>query len=332
MKFSCLRHLKEDLNRFRKMTVNLLNPMKNILTSLLLSVAVVSYAQNAKNELKGAALLQHAYKTNSITELNKFFANWQKDEPSLGDGEITKLSDTEKQAYAVFMAFYRPLDINSLGGSEFGKDIYNNVKYLIIQPQVKIYSTGKIVDVGAERDSIAVQAITKSSLPDSLKTKYLKRIDGKLSAEVLADFASNFDTDEDRKDTLVGNIINFRPQIKCGDKLPLYLTSKYDTLLNAFLGSTYLPLGAGGIMNPARSNGESLKREKFLDHLIKVWYGHWGGYWQLYSYPQVYSITFDKQMHRAEVNFRFIYEGGKAILENKNGQWKLLSSQRTWIE
>jgi hypothetical protein len=98
------------------------------------------------------------------------------------------------------------------------------------------------------------------------------------------------------------------------------------------LGNAHLPLGAGGIMNPARSNGQSLKREKFLAHFIKIWYGHWGGYWQLYSYPEVYSIIFDKQMNRAEVNFRFIYEGGKAVLENKNGQWKLLSSMRTWIE
>jgi hypothetical protein len=129
--------------------------MKNILILLLLSCAVVSYAQNTKSELKGAVLLQHAYKTNSIIELNKFFAGWQKDKLSLSDGEIAKLSDAEKQAYAVFTAFYRPLDINSLGGSEFGNTIYNNVKYLIIQTHVKIYSTSKIIDAGAARDSIA---------------------------------------------------------------------------------------------------------------------------------------------------------------------------------
>jgi hypothetical protein len=306
--------------------------MKNLLIALLLSFSGLGYAQKAKNELKGAPLLQHAYKTNSLTELNQFFADWHKNNKPLSDAEIAKLSEIEKQAYGVFTAFYRPLEIDSLGGSEFGSNIYNNVRYLIIQSHVKIYSTAKILDMGAERDSIAVQAVNKSTLPDSVKTKYLKRVNGKLSREVLADFGNGFNLDEYRKDTLIENIVNFRPQIKCGDKLPVYLTSRYDTILNAFLGNTHLALGAGGIMNPARSKGESLKREKFLNQMVKIWYGHWGGYWQLYSYPEVYSIIFNKQMNRAEVNFRFIYEGGKAVLESKNGQWKLLSSMRTWIE
>ncbi len=85
-------------------------------------------------------------------------------------------------------------------------------------------------------------------------------------------------------------------------------------------------------MNPARSSGESEKRKAFLENDIKIWYGHWGSYWQLDSYPVVYSITFDKRMLYARVDFRMVYEGGEAVLKKKNGQWVLVTSKRTWIE
>ena len=70
-------------------------------------------------------------------------------------------------------------------------------------------------------------------------------------------------------------------------------------------------------MNPARSKGESEKRKMFLENYIKIFHGHWGGYWQLHSYPEAESITFDKNMEYARVDFRLVYEGGFAILKNE---------------
>lgn len=122
------------------------------------------------------------------------------------------------------------------------------------------------------------------------------------------------------------------PAVESTDKKPLYLNSKYNEILNAFLGNKHLPLGAGGIMNPARSKGQSAKRKMFLEKFIKIWYGHWGGYWQLISYPEANSITFDKEMKYARIDFRMVYEGGEAILKRENGIWKLISAKRTWIE
>jgi len=131
------------------------------------------------------------------------------------------------------------------------------------------------------------------------------------------------------KSHLADSIMNFRPSINCNNKKPLYLTSHYDSILNNFLGNKYFQLG---VMSPATAKDESKKRQAFLEHEIKIFYGHWGGYWQLFSYPVAYSITFDKQMHYAKVNFRMVYEGGEAILENQSGRWVLISSRRTWIE
>ena len=65
---------------------------------------------------------------------------------------------------------------------------------------------------------------------------------------------------------------------------------------------------------------------------MKIFHGHWGGYWQFLSYPQVYSITFDNDMKFARVDFRLVYQGGEAFLKNEEGVWTLMSSKLTWIE
>lgn len=308
--------------------------MKFAYTLLLLCSIILCRAQQRIALQTGANLLQHAYKNKSVEELNEFFNRWHEETKPIDNHELMSLNDTLKQAYHVFTAFYQPLNINSLGGSEFGSNIYDKAKFLIIQNKLDIYFADKVYYSDDEADSIAVKEINKTKLKDSIKNQLLKRKDGKLSSDVLEHFGPNslFYEDQYEKDTLLIKSAYFRPEINCGDKQALYLINKYDTLLNAFLGNTHLPLGTGGIMDPARSTGESTKRKQFLENLIVIWYGHWGGYWQLYSYPTVSKITFDKEMKYARIAFRLIYEGGEAVLKNENGQWKLISSKRTWIE
>jgi len=301
-------------------------PHIKIYSTLILILAEVTCfsQQNGKH-------LLHAYKNKSVTELFQFYENWNKEIPAIGNQEYSKLNDTLKEVYNVFTAFYQPLNIRSLGGSEWGNEIYNKVTYLIVQNSVKIYVTNKIYHSTEEIDSLVVKSINGANINDSVKLELLKRKNNKLSPHVIERF-DPFGSFYDRKDSLIKQIKNFRPRISVQNKKTLYLIPKYDILLNAFLGNTHLPLGSGGIMNPARTKGESAKRQKFLEHFIKIWYGHWGGYWQLYSYPTATSIVFDKDMRYAQVNFRFVYEGGEAILKNNKGKWELLSSKRTWIE
>ena len=37
-------------------------------------------------------------------------------------------------------------------------------------------------------------------------------------------------------------------------------------------------------------------------------------------------------MNRAVVLFQYVYEGGEAILEKQNGEWKVVDFRFTWIE
>ena len=85
-------------------------------------------------------------------------------------------------------------------------------------------------------------------------------------------------------------------------------------------------------MSPAKSKCESDKRKQFLENYIKIWYGHWGGYWQLNSYPYAQKITFDRKFENAVVDYRMVYEGGFAYFKKVNGIWVLIQARRTWIE
>jgi hypothetical protein len=125
---------------------------------------------------------------------------------------------------------------------------------------------------------------------------------------------------------------DFRPLITFSDAKTVILTKQYEVLLNRFLGNEHYKFATGSIMSPARSKGESEKRKEFLEKFIKIWYGHWGGYWQLHSYPYASRITFDKDFQNAVVEYRMVYEGGYIHLKNINGKWAIIKAKRTWIE
>jgi len=289
------------------------------LSVLAISLFAITYTYSQDK----SAMLEKAYEEKSVKKLNDFFYAWNQDVPPITDVELATYNDTIRQAYKVFTTFYKPHRLDSIGDSEWGNDIYKNVDFLIVQNKLKIYFQATI-------EEYIINQINLSSLSDSKKIKLLKRInDGKLSRRTIRTFDPWNDFESG---ILTDSITNFRPPIHCNDKIPLYLTKKYEEVLNTFLNDEFLPLGTGGIMNPARAVGESAERKDFLENYIKIYYGHWGGYWQLYSYPQAYSITFDKTMKYARIDFRLVYQGGEAFLKNENGVWILISSKLTWIE
>jgi len=268
-------------------------------------------------------MLEKAYQEESAIKLKDFFDTWSKDVPPITDTDLTEFNDTIQQAYKAFISFYNP----------HRYDIYEKVDFLIVQNYVKIcFTDNKIYYTEQEWENFVVDKINQYrwwSMSRKNRAYWLKRgEDGKLSDHTL----DNFSPHNDFQNWLVDSIVNFRPNINRNGKTPIFLTKKYAEILKAFLGNEYIELGTGGIMNPARSKGESEKRKVFLENYVKIFHGHWGGYWQLLSYPEAESITFDKNMEYARVDFRFVYQGGYAILKNQGGKWTLMSSKLTWIE
>lgn len=128
------------------------------------------------------------------------------------------------------------------------------------------------------------------------------------------------------------SIIDFRPKVTFPNISVLYLTKDYEKVLLEFLGDKYTPLGYGGIMNPARARGKSLKKQRFLNELVCIIYGHWGGYWHLETHPEVLNIVFNKSKTVAKVNYRIGYRGGEATFEYKENEWLFTEGQLTWVE
>jgi len=264
---------------------------QNLLISFFLLITICCFGQ------KRTQLLSKAYQTKSIQLLDTFFRNWIIETKALSIESFNSLNDKTKEVYNVFQVFYNPKDLDKIGGSECGNDLYKNAKYLVIQNQV-IYEIG---------DSITVAS------NDTLN--YI-----------------NYITTKDNSAFPTDTLKNFRPNINLDSSKTVVLTKDYDDLLNYFLGSKHTKLGIGNIMAPAKSSGESKKRQEFLEKFIKIFYGHWGSYWQLYSYPTVQKIRFDNSFTNAIVYYRMVYEGGEAYLKKINSKWTLIKAERTWIE
>lgn len=259
--------------------------LRLILSICLLSVLTASFGQKADT------LLYKAYKNKSLTELQAFFEHWATESPPISAEAFRQLNDTTRNIYLVYNLFYNPLNIGKTGGSEWGNDIYKDVKYLLVQDRIHY----------AIIDTLVHETTENGTMDFSVASKY---------------------------DTLE----YFRPQLQLANIKCLPLTNEYNDLLNRYLGNKHYKLGKGSIMSPARSKGESEKRMKFLSNFIKIWYGHWGGYWQLHSYPYASRIVFDKDFNNAVVYFRMVYEGGYAYFNKINDQWTLVEAKRTWIE
>lgn len=291
--------------------------MRKVLIILLLFICILDYAQ-------AQDILETAYKKRSKEMLNDFFRNWQEEIKPIGKEELLSLSDTIQNTYKAFSAFYRPLELLSVGNSEWGDSIYQHVNTLIVQNSVKIYFIDKVYYTEEETDSIATCFINKNATSEKIIDK--SRIN--LYIEVHGSINNVLGY----KEVLTDSIMDFRPDVNSLSKRITYLVPKYNMALNNFLGNSHFTVKGKLYFSPNRGRREVEKRKAFLENEVKIWGGHWGGYWQLLSYPQAYSVVFDKDMEYAKVYFRLVYQGGEAYLKKENGYWTVLSSRLTWIE
>lgn len=302
--------------------------MKTTLLIFLLSLGLIGsgYCQSQSK------LLEKAYKKKSVEMLSHFFENWSNEVHS---NESTYTNDTILEAFKVFKGFYRPTALSLLGGSEWGDSIYSNSKYFVLQTELsKIQFVDRIYFNKAETDSLTVLKIKEVFKGDTTRQKHWLYRDknGDLEEETIKWFGPNSDHSDYNNAVTVDSNLVFLPVIDYKDRKAVYLTAKYFKILNRFLGNAHYGLGVGGIMSPARSKGASKRRKEFLDKMITTYYGHWGGYWQLETYPRASSIIFDKDMKYARVEYRLVYEGGEPILEKRGDKWVIIHGERTWIE
>ncbi len=111
-------------------------------------------------------------------------------------------------------------------------------------------------------------------------------------------------------------LLNFRPQLSFDSVKCLYLTAEYKQAINDFLG---LGTFKGDILN----NDTILNRYNFLSPALPIFYGHWGGYWHIETFPIIERIIFDSDFEHAAVDFRY-------GLEETMLQYRITKIQGHW--
>ena len=297
---------------------------KHIFFVLLLAISLTVSCQSDPQ----AQLLKEAYRSKSTKLLYTFFDNWSEEVKS-NDGEAQ--SPYVAEAHKVFAAFYQPQQI-------IAKDIdchvlYDKQPYFIVQSSLwKISEAETILYKQEEIDSL-MEVRIRQMYPDDTDEqqdwiKYVRDNHPNLCYES-SDAIRQFEL---IATTTLDSAVEFRPPVHFEGKKVVYLTKKYEKMLNSFLGKRHIAFSEENIMQPAKSKGKSLSKHRFFNQAALIFYGHWGGYWQFETYPKANQIIFNPEMNRAVVLFRYVYEGGEAVLEKQNGEWKVVDTRFTWIE
>ena len=302
---------------------------KFIFFVLLLAISLTVSGQNKSQ----AKLLKDAYKSQSTELLYKFFDNWSEEVKS---NENKAQNPYVAEAHKVFAAFYQPLQIFARSGKRY--TMYDDKPYFIVQSTLwRVRKADFILYKQAEIDSFMIARVLETLADDTAHQKeWLKNHDPEDSWTNVRmnyqgeNYASMFNITVPV--TTVDSAITFRPPLHFEGKKVVYLTNKYEKMLNSFLGDKHVDLGEENIMQPAYSKGESRSKHSFINRAAHIYYGHWGGYWQYETYPQANQIIFNPEMNRAVVMFRFVYEGGEVVLEKQDGEWVVVDSRFTWIE
>jgi len=126
----------------------------------------------------------------------------------------------------------------------------------------------------------------------------------------------------DRSEDPAREINDFRPPVDLPPEQVLYMTPEYEEALTIFLGAWELE---------ARWPGESKKRYAFLRPFIPINPGHDAG-WHLATYPIIHSFHLDSGLENAEVGYRVMSSGRRAMLVKKDGKWVVEHTTQVWIE
>ena len=296
---------------------------KKLTFFIVFLAATVTVSAQSESQAK---LLRKAYKSHSTKMLYEFFDNWSEEVKSNAD---EAQNPYVAEAHKVFAAFYQPLQTEESGER---MTMYDDKPYFIVQGSLwKICEAETIPINPDEIDSFMVASILRKYPDDTVKQKewigYARRNNYK------PDYSPYASPSFCKVTTItVDSAIVFRSPVQFTGKKVVYLTKGYEKLLNSFLGNKHVALGEDDIMQPAYSKGNSRSKHKFFNKAALIFYGHWGGYWQYETYPKANQIIFNPEINRAVVMFRFVYEGGEAILEKQNGEWKVVDFRFTWVE
>ena len=114
---------------------------KVILYLVTVSVICGNYSCNKKDSTESiianelSEKLENAFQLSSTTDLEQFFADWNKS-LSPNTVEFIKQNDFIEAIYEIYKEFYEPLDLTRLGDWEWGNGLNSNCKYIAVQNKI----------------------------------------------------------------------------------------------------------------------------------------------------------------------------------------------------
>jgi hypothetical protein len=296
--------------------------MKKVFTIGLIIPVLLCIAQSNED------LLTKAYAKKSNALLLDFFKKWNNEIQPIQNAELAKCNDTVQHAYKIFASLYNTTTLDSMVGDV--KNSFHKKAFLVVQNEIETYFTEKIHYTDKEIEDSIVKYITNTEKNEANRSKMLaKTDDGKLKNHLLLLDIFGLEIFTYKPRLKYKPIQNFRPTLDSFEKKTLYLNSKYDSVLQLFLGSKY-NRKEKGIAYSYNSRRDILLRKKFLEKYINIGQDQSGKQLKLFTAPLATIIVFDKYMQYARVEFTLLYGTGNATFHRVENNWRIESAKLDW--
>lgn len=300
--------------------------MKRLLLLLkALVLCVFAVAQTNENPLEVAA------KARGNALFDAYFERWAGESRPVSAAELAVQNDTMRAVYDVFSEFYDPIHKKSKYKYFFD---YTKSKYLIIQDSLPVFIADSRMFEILNKDSVIIETLNDNFEWETLNT-FLAYNDYDKN-HVPGKHIRPEDSIK-RRDRLYDTLVNFRPDIAVTGKIPLYLNTDHKKVVSDYLnavGPARIALDKYGGIDHFKFTRFIDRRRKHLQRYVKVFtegtgatypYAQGTFKWEVYNYPFILSITFDKALTKAKIEFLMGNdEIGFALYEKADKKWKEL--------
>lgn len=280
-----------------------------LLTIFGMSTTAAAVRNDERNN--GASWLAHGFQNNDSEPLRRFLEAWHKRHRAVADDKRAKKPQLEREAYAVFRAFFVPSkpDLEKA--------------YVVIQKELKV----TLVDDDFSGLYARMENYENGDMRLSTPSELLSQLQV-ISRVTLHDF---------------------RPAVSIEGPKVLYLTRDHLHELLEFLAvepksefhhvplvDRYWDLEHGADPWVPEKDDELTARKRRLAYLnsqLNIIPGHFGTGWHFATHPLAYNLYLNQDRTRAVVAFRQGYGGGEAYLKRTDkGDWVVVARQHDWME
>jgi len=124
-----------------------------------------------------ADILESAYEKKSQILYSQFLQNWEDDSKPIIVSD--SLNELQKDVYSIFIDFYNPFKLERIGTGEWGKKLYYNIEYVVVQNSIytRTFKTDSLnFDMFERKDSLVQSIDSIINFRPAIKLKQAKTL------------------------------------------------------------------------------------------------------------------------------------------------------------